>query len=532
MAYEDYWISRAEGRLDDQQEYVTASILEINQAYEEAMKELQRKIDRLFWRFVREGGMTEQEARAILKQTIFAQEISDIWEQLEKISDPEIRQQLLKQVDAYYYQSRISREEALQAAIRTQMSRVAEQELAIHTKAYTNVIRQEYLRSMFDAQQYLGVAFSFQELPEKIIRQILAENWSGKHYSRRIWGNAQTINREIEKLLLKGAMLGTNSRKLARQLSDLADSGTYAAERLIRTETTYFTTMADLEAAKARGTEQVRFVATLDMRTSPECRAADGSIINIEDAKPGKNVPPLHPFCRSVIIDVIKGLVHKVRRARNPATGKNYLVPADMTYKEWGKLPLAEKQINMGQVKGVTLQHPAEKTNLSREQINAIKKTIADVGKEYDVKLDYLEIGDYTDKEHIKSPMFFRALEEDGQYRSKLVINNACKLWNDSTERDKIFNFAFFAGRSIEDFTWHEMAHVLTFQKCRDMKEYLALEKTLRLRYVRGISEYADNCMDGAETIAEAIVKKRAGYAIPPQAEHLLEEWVEIWKKR
>lgn len=531
MAYEDYWINRADGRLSDQQEYVTASILEINQAYEEAMKELQRKIDRLFWRFVREGGLTEQEARAILRQTISSQEISDVWKQLETITDPEIKAQLLKQIDAYYYQSRITREEALQAAIRTQMSVIADRELAIHTRAYTNVIRQEYLRSMFDAQQYLGVAFSFQDLPDKVIHQILQEDWSGKHYSRRIWGNAQTINREIEKLLLKGAMLGTNSRKLAKQLSDLADSGTYAAERLIRTETTYFCTMADLEAAKARGTKQVRFVATLDTRTSPECRAADGSIIDIEDAKPGKNVPPLHPFCRSVIIDVIRGLVHKVRRARNPVTGKNYLVPADMTYKEWGKLPLVEKQLNIGQVRGVTLQHPAEKTNLTREQVNAIKKAIADVGKEYDVKLDYLEIGDYTDKEHIDSPMFFRALEEDGQYRSKLVINNACKLWSDPTKREKVFNSSFFAGRSIEDFTWHEMAHVLTFQKCRDMKEYLALEKALHPRYVLGISKYADNCMDGAETIAESIVKMRNGYAIPLRAEHLLEEWVEIWKK-
>lgn len=531
MAYEDYWISRAEDRLNDQQEYVTISIQELSQAYEEAMKELQRKIDRLFWRFVREGGMTEQEARDLLRQTISAQEISDIWQQLETITDPGIKEQLLKQIDTCYYQSRISREEALQTAIRTQMSVIADQELAIHTRAYTNVIQTEYLRSMFDAQQYLGVAFSFQKLPDKIIHQILQENWSGKHYSKRIWGNAQVINREIEKLLLKGAMLGTNSRKLAKQLGDLANSGTYAAERLIRTETTYFTTMADLEAARVRGTKQVRFVATLDLRTSPQCREADGSIVNIEDAKPGKNLPPLHPFCRSVIIDVIKGLVHKVRRARNPATGKNYLVPADMTYKEWGKLPLVEKQLNMGQVKGVTLQHPADKTNLTRDQVNAIKKAIADVGKEYDVKLDYLEIGDYTDREHTESPMFFRALDENGQYRSKLVINNACCIWKDESERERVFNSAFFAGNSIEDFTRHELAHVLTFQGCSTIKEYLQLESNLHSKYVQGISGYVDNCKDGAEAIAEAFIRKQQGYAIPSRVEHLLDQYVEVWRK-
>lgn len=531
MAYEDYWISRADGRLADQQEYVTASILEINQAYEEAMKELQRKIDRLFWRFVREGGMTEQEARDILKQTISAKEIDDIRRQLETITDPDIRRQLLRQVDAFYYQSRISREEALQAAIRTQMSVVADWELAVSTRAYTSVIKEEYLRSMYDAQQYMGFAFSFQELPEKVIRQILAENWSGKHYSKRIWGNAQVINREIEKLLLKGAMLGTNSRQLAKQLGKLADSGTYAAERLIRTETTYFTTMADLEAARARGTRQVRFVATLDTRTSPQCREADGSIIDVGDAKPGKNVPPLHPFCRSVIIDVVRGLVHKTRRARNPATGKNYLVPAAMTYKEWGKLPLVEKRLDLGQVKGITFQHPADKTNLSREQINAIRKTIADVGKEYDLKLDYLEIGDYTDDEHRNWPVFYRATDEDGFYRSKFIINNACALWNDSAYQEKVFGSGYFAGRSLEEFVRHEMAHVITFQGCRTMEDYYASERGLHALWSPGVSPYADASGDGAEVIAEAFVKKHLGRNITPAAEELLNQYVEVWHR-
>ncbi len=531
MAYEDYWISRADERLSDQQEYITASLLEINQAYEEAMKQLQRRVDRLFWRFVREGGMTEQEARRILKQTISSQEISDILAQLETITDPQIREQLLKQIDAYYYQSRISREEALRAAIQTQMSVIADRELAISTKAYTNVIQSEYLRSMFDAQQYLGVAFSFQELPDKVIRQILQENWSGKHYSSRIWGNAQVINREIEKLLLKGAMLGINSRQLAKQLNKLANSGTYAAERLIRTETTYFTTMADLEAAKARGTRQIRFVATLDTRTSPECREADGSIINIEDAKPGKNVPPLHPFCRSVIIDVIKGLVHKVRRVRNPATGKNYLVPADMTYREWGKLPLVEKRLDLGLVKGVTFQHPAEKTNLTREQVNTIKKAIADVGKEYDVKLDYLEIGDYTDDEHIGSPMFYRATDEGGLYKSKLVVNNACTLWTDQDYRKEIFGSGFFVGQSFEEFIRHEMAHVLTFQGCTTMEDYYKMEEKLFALWSSGISLYADESRDGAEVIAEAFIKKSAGSSITPTAEEMLNQYVEVWHR-
>ena len=49
----------------------------------------------------------------------------------------------------------------------------------------------------------------------------------------------------------------------------------------------------------------------------------------------------------------------------------------------------------------------------------------------YNVELDYFEVGDYTDDMHIDSPMFYRAVDSDGKYKSKLVINNACAFWSD-----------------------------------------------------------------------------------------------------
>lgn len=336
--YEKYWIGRAERRIAERHRYLDASILQIDHAYQAAMKELNREINRLLLQFARENGLTRAEAEALLQEKLSAGELDNLLQKLDAVTDEKIRLKLQKKLDASYYKGRISRKDALREAIRLQMAALAGQETEIATAAYRKVIRDEYYHNMFDQQKGLGFAFSFAELPERVIEQILQDNWSGKHYSRRIWGNTQVMARQIEETILKGTMLGTNSRKMARELNKIANTGMYACERLIRTETTYFTAMADLEAAKARGTKYVQFVATLDARTSPQCRAADGKIIPIEEAQPGKNIPPLHPWCRSVIIDVIKGLVHKVRRARDPITGKNILVPANMTYQEWQQM--------------------------------------------------------------------------------------------------------------------------------------------------------------------------------------------------
>jgi NAD+--asparagine ADP-ribosyltransferase len=92
-----------------------------------------------------------------------------------------------------------------------------------------------------------------------------------------------------------------------------------------------------MESYKEAEIDQYIFVATLDLRTSKICRKYDGKVFKVKDAVPGKNMPALHPYCRSTTRayfgpDILKGIQ---RRARDPVTGKTYLVPADMTYEQW-----------------------------------------------------------------------------------------------------------------------------------------------------------------------------------------------------
>ncbi|MEG1314066.1 MAG: minor capsid protein, partial [Bacilli bacterium] len=42
--------------------------------------------------------------------------------------------------------------------------------------------------------------------------------------------------------------------------------------------------------------------ATLDNKTSKICRSYDGKVFDIDDIN--KPIPPLHPFCRSCLINI------------------------------------------------------------------------------------------------------------------------------------------------------------------------------------------------------------------------------------
>jgi SPP1 gp7 family putative phage head morphogenesis protein len=134
-------------------------------------------------------------------------------------------------------------------------------------------------------------------------------------------------------------MSGAGVKKMVQDIQELSQVGKHAATRLVRTEVTYMANAAEMESYEEAGIERYRFLATLDMRTSDICQEHDGKVFPVKDGVPGENMPPLHPYCRSTTIAYFgpEFMKNIQRRARDPVTGKNELVPGDMTYKEWRK---------------------------------------------------------------------------------------------------------------------------------------------------------------------------------------------------
>lgn len=144
--------------------------------------------------------------------------------------------------------------------------------------------------------------------------------------------------------------------------------------------------------------------------------------------------------------------------------------------------------------------------------------------------MDRFEIKDLTDEEYAGVPMFFKANDVNGRYESSLVINNSCDMWKCEDIMQSVIDDNIFAGKSVKDFTMHEMAHIITFQRCETIEEYLTMEREVHRRFISGISEYNNRCMDGAETIAEAFVLYQDGAKLPEEILELLIEYLEVYR--
>ena len=207
----------------------------------------------------------------------------------------EMKRKGLDQYIKNNYKSRITRLEQIKMQIYEKAKELYKEERMASDQLYKKILSDNYYRTIYDVQTGLGLDFSFARLDDNTIKVLLQDNWSGKNYSSRIWGNtdilAETLSEEIG-----GAMLsGQGIEKTAKRIGDRFDVAKYYATRLIRTETNHFHNQADFLAYEEMGFTKYVFVATLDNRTSRICQELDGKVFDIKDMKPGENAPPMHP---------------------------------------------------------------------------------------------------------------------------------------------------------------------------------------------------------------------------------------------
>ncbi|MGL4571848.1 MAG: minor capsid protein [Clostridium sp.] len=331
-----YWENRANERMDGYHKNTNETIYKINKAYDRAIANINSDIRRIFSRYFLSYGLSKTEARDLLNSFISKKELKNIRDQIKIIKDEDLRKYLMAQLNYSPYKARITRLEAMKESIYINTKILAQEEFRQSTSDYVNNINIAYYQSIFAIQKGLDIGFSFAEMPREVIEEILRNEWSGKHYSKRIWKNTDVLAEKLEEAMLSGIMSGKSYKKMARELYNLTDCGKYAAERIIRTETTYVTNMAELKGFEECGIKKYVFLATLDLRTSKVCRARDGTIVPVDKAISGVNLPPMHPNCRSTKFGYFgeKSLRNMQRRDRDPVTGRNQVIK-NMNYNEW-----------------------------------------------------------------------------------------------------------------------------------------------------------------------------------------------------
>lgn len=156
-----------------------------------------------------------------------------------------------------------------------------------------------------------------------------------------LWYQKRTYLAEMERSINQNLGVADGKEKVQEKLNSQNRARKNNLNSSVRTDATYFRTLAQQEVYQDIGLDYVKFTATLDEVTCSVCGEHDGNIVPVDEIEPWENAAPLHYHCRCIMtpyfdIDNLPSFLS--RPARNGGlAGKTYFVDNDITYEEWVK---------------------------------------------------------------------------------------------------------------------------------------------------------------------------------------------------
>nr|DAU10534.1 MAG TPA: minor capsid protein [Caudoviricetes sp.] len=453
MNNKDYWTQRKANLIYEQMDKAERQADKFDEIYKQSKAYLDKQINKVFDKFQRDYGLSERDARHVLKNMKDQKDLNELRKVLEaRPNDPNI-QRLLADLDSPAYAYRMKRLERLSADLDLMRESIYLSEKKGSDSFYSDLMKDSYYRATFDLQQQTGLAYSFSDLPETEIKRLQGLKWTGEAYSDRIWSNTGALASSVKDELLVSLMTGRSIRDTSQAIAERFEVGQNKARRLVRTESAFFHNQMELLSYEDAEITKYKFVAVLDRRTSEICQEHDNKVYDTDKAVPGVNYPPLHPWCRSTTIAYDENADYSKleRRARNPETGKVEYVPADMTYKEWYGKYVDEKGKSVKRVKKAPVAKKTNVLDLSKDMQKAL----------YDyTDGEFQEICDYsqyiTDEKQFKPTYLWHG--EEGQLKkitdkTKSDVEAIHDLINNQPlEKDKLIRFEKLRSGDYSDY--------------------------------------------------------------------------------
>ena len=392
MKNQDYWTKRKANLIYEQMDKAEKQADKFDKVYKESKAYLDKQINKVFDKFQRDYGLSERDARHVLKNMKDQKDLNELRKVLEARPDDPNIQRLLADLDSPAYAYRMKRLERLNDDLDRMRESIYRSEKKGSDAFYSDLMKDSYYKATFDLQQQTGLAYSFSYLPETEIKRLQGLKWTGEAYSDRIWSNTGALASSVKDELLVSLMTGRSVRDTSQAIAERFEVGQNKARRLVRTESAFFHNQMELLSYEDAEITKYKFVAVLDKRTSHICQQHDNKVYNTDEAAPGVNYPPLHPWCRSTTIAHDDDIDYSKleRRARNPETGEVEYVPADMSYEEWYDKYVA-KEDKKGNVKELKNDiktfdfYPLSEDNIGdKERILNISKRLKAVSEDYE----------------------------------------------------------------------------------------------------------------------------------------------------
>lgn len=216
-----------------------------------------------------------------------------------------------------------------------------------------NHIMRQSLRGANTAAEAMGFGRAFYNMDSDAVRRFVDTVWTGNtSYSQRIWDNTETLASYVAQDMSKALARGDSYQRIAKALEKrFVDVPQSSLMRLVYTEGTYVSRMAQAEELKREGFDSYTMQAVHDEHACEECEGVNGSTFRFEDMQVGVNFPPLHPYCRCQIApavedwDVWQEKQLDKKQAEKAANAVEEKTPIHNVISETSKVVFTKKQV-------------------------------------------------------------------------------------------------------------------------------------------------------------------------------------------
>lgn len=336
MKNAEYWRGRAlilEEAAHKRAEELTAGLDEI---YDEAMRETLKELESWYLRLAKNNNLTLADAKNLLTKNELDEFHWDVEKYIKVGEDHGLEPDWMKKLENASAKFHISRLEAVETRIQQKIEELHAGQVRRLDKHLRQVAGETYLRTAYEVQKGVGIAFDITALDEKKLDTFISNPWStdDRTFRDRCWTMKENLVESVRKSLIKGLIRGDAPGKLTKEIQKEFNVSKYKAGRLVNTETAYFAMQSTKQCYKDINVDMVEIVGTLDSHTCDLCGSFDGKVIRMTDFAPGETVPPWHPNCRCTTAPAIPD-EYKGTRVSRDEDGKQYEVPGNMSFEEW-----------------------------------------------------------------------------------------------------------------------------------------------------------------------------------------------------
>ncbi|MFS1514568.1 minor capsid protein [Chengkuizengella sp. SCS-71B] len=337
MKSSEYWQKRSEQIAKDQYDKADQYLSKLGSEYGRAMQEIQRNIEVFYQRYATNDEISLADTRKILQ----GKELNEFKMTLEEFTRKAKNNadgRWTKELNNVYYRTRISRFEALKVQVRQQVELLAGSRQKGARELLGDIYEDTYYRTMFELQKGTGIGVNFARLDQEGMDKVLSTEFAESNWSKRIWGDRNKLTRELQTKLSQSFIRGDSVDRTIKDVSARFNVSRSNAERLIETETSFFTGQATLSSYKESGiVKKYEVLATLDNRTTEICQQMDGKVFPNNQAEVNINYPPFHVRCRTTVMPYFDDDFDEGERIARDEDGSTYYVPNDIKYPDWKK---------------------------------------------------------------------------------------------------------------------------------------------------------------------------------------------------